>query len=135
MGKAAQAGIEEAVQNAVKDAAFDAAIGNVGREVGDTERRALLGSAAGTAVEDRTPPVWWPDAAPPQATPPSSGSYTPRARGLTWLSSSSLRIPRRAAGESADVEVNPSLPNKVPRTARVEHEWRTSIGAQHQHAY
>jgi len=110
VGKAAQAGIEEAVQNAVKDAAFDAAIGNVGREVGDTERRALLGSAAGTAVEDRTPPVWWPDAAPPQAAPSGHSSSTPRARGLTSLSSSSLRIPRQCRrGIRRGSEVNPNL--------------------------
>ena len=108
MGKAAQAGIEEAVQNAVKDAAFDAAIGNVGREVGDTERRALLGSAAGTAVEDRTPPVGG-RMLRRRKLRRLAIAHLLRERGLTSLSSSSLRIPRQCRrGIRRGSEVNPN---------------------------
>jgi hypothetical protein len=49
--KAAQAGIEEAVENAVRDEAFDAALGAVGVELAERAQRASFGPNAVDAFE------------------------------------------------------------------------------------
>src|SRR5262245_5357263 len=53
IGKAARAGIEHAVKDAVADAAFDAVLGTeeFDQDVGDAMRRAALGSTASAGIE------------------------------------------------------------------------------------
>ena len=51
VGKAAQAGIEEAVEDVVKDVGFDAALDAARYKVGEAARREVLGANAGEALE------------------------------------------------------------------------------------
>ena len=51
VGRVAQEGIEEALEDVWKDAAFDVAAGALDRHVGDASRRAQIGATASEAVE------------------------------------------------------------------------------------